>query len=206
MEWHIYCKFANEIIAEMEYIDIHSYEELLSHNEKKKYVLFYKNGSQTSDCVFKVLEQIEDGKVYRVDVAQVYDVHTAFNVTSVPTLIILEDGKLQNVVKGCQTAAFYDQLIHEKAIKYSSEDENKKQARVVVYSTPTCTYCNKLKAYFNKHGIKYTDINVATNQAAANEMVKKSGQRGVPQTEINGQIIVGFDTQKLSRLLHISTE
>jgi glutaredoxin-like YruB-family protein len=124
----------------------------------------------------------------------------------VPSLVIVKDNTVQNMIKGCQTSNYYDQIINEKTISFSQNNTDKPQKRVVVYSTPTCTYCNKIKQYFNKHGIKYTDINVAANQQAATEMAQKSGQRGVPQTDINGQIVVGFDVAKLSKLLNIPTE
>ena len=54
------------------------------------------------------------------------------------------------------------------------------------------------------HGIRYREINVAADQKAAEEMVRKSGQQGVPQTDINGQIVVGFDKTKLNSLLGIN--
>ena len=65
--------------------------------------------------------------------------------------------------------------------------------KVKVYSTPTCPYCHMLKDYLKKKGVEFDDIDVAADQNAAREMISKSGQMGVPQAEINGKIIVGFD-------------
>jgi glutaredoxin-like YruB-family protein len=70
-------------------------------------------------------------------------------------------------------------------------------AKIKVYSTPTCPWCLKLKDYLEEKGIEFDNIDVSEDQAAAEEMVKKSGQMGVPQTEINGKIIVGFDKEAL---------
>ncbi|NPA43464.1 MAG: hypothetical protein GXO27_05515 [Chlorobi bacterium] len=169
-------------------------------------VLFFKPAHQASECARKNLAQTEgEGEVLGVDVSAVRDIHPLVGVTSVPTLVILEDGKVKNIVKGCQSPAYYKKIISGEGASVRRAD-GKPQKRVTVYTTPTCPYCNKLKQYLNKHGIRYTDINVAADQRAAQEMVRKSGQRGVPQTDINGQIVIGFDVPKISRLLDIPTE
>ena len=73
--------------------------------------------------------------------------------------------------------------------------------KVVVYSTPTCPYCIKAKEYLSQKGIPYTDINVAGDRNAAQEMIKKSGQMSVPVIEIDGQIVVGFNQSRIDQLL-----
>ncbi|NLK98362.1 glutaredoxin family protein [Defluviitalea saccharophila] len=72
---------------------------------------------------------------------------------------------------------------------------------ITVYSTPTCPYCYMVKDYLKKNNFEYTDINVAVDQAAASEMVKKSGQMGVPVIDIDGNIVIGFDRPKIDNLL-----
>ncbi len=190
----------------MTFIKLTSYQDFLKYDDEKKWVLVYKSGTPNSDCAYDSLAKLKDAKVFLVDVNEVRDVHQHLGVKAVPSLVLTKDNKTVNIVKGCQTENYFDQIIHEKSTSYGQGANTTSQKRVVVYSTPSCTYCNKLKQYFNKHNIRYTDINVATNQQAATEMVRKSGQRGVPQTEINGQIIVGFDVPKLSRILNIPTE
>lgn len=74
---------------------------------------------------------------------------------------------------------------------------------VKVYSTSTCPYCVKAKEFFKEHNVDFTDIDVSQNQEAAQEMIKKSGQMGVPVIEIDGNIIVGFDEQKIKELLDL---
>jgi len=189
----------------MQLIPVNSFKDIQQDTDTKKFILFYKKGTANSDCAYDALSQVKDGRVLTVDVNRVRDAHAPLGVTAVPSLVVMKDGKVENIIKGCQTPNYYDQIIHEKKTVYKTAD-GKPQKRVTVYSTPTCTFCNKLKKYFNKHGIKFTDIDVSRNQQAAMEMARKSGQRGVPQTEIDGQIIVGFDTAKLSRLLNIPTE
>lgn len=76
---------------------------------------------------------------------------------------------------------------------------------VTIYTTSACVYCKMTKEFFAEHNIAYTEKNVATDQAAAQEMVDKSGQMGVPVTIIsdNGkdEVVVGFDEDRLSTLL-----
>lgn len=77
------------------------------------------------------------------------------------------------------------------------------QHKVKVYSTKTCTYCNMEKEFLKQNKIEFKDIDVSNDQDAANEMIEKSGQMGVPVTEIDGKIVVGFDKEKLKKLLGI---
>ena len=66
-------------------------------------------------------------------------------------------------------------------------------AEIRVYSTPTCPWCRMLKDFLNERKVEFEDIDVSVDRKAAGEMVEKSGQTGVPQIEINGRMIVGFD-------------
>ncbi|MBA7553173.1 Glutaredoxin 3 [subsurface metagenome] len=72
---------------------------------------------------------------------------------------------------------------------------------VKIYSTPSCGYCNKAKAYFREKSIGFTEYNVASDQRKAEEMVRKSGQMGVPVIDISGKIIVGFNQPEIDRAL-----
>jgi len=74
---------------------------------------------------------------------------------------------------------------------------------VKVYSTPTCPYCVTLKEFLKENNIEFEDIDVSSDEKAADEMVKKSGQMGVPVADINGEIVVGFDKEKIKQLLKI---
>ncbi len=76
--------------------------------------------------------------------------------------------------------------------------------KVVVYSTSTCPWCVRIKDFFKKHKIPFIDKDVGADQAAAQEMIAKSGQMGVPVIDVNGTIIVGFDEIKLKQLLDIN--
>jgi len=74
---------------------------------------------------------------------------------------------------------------------------------IKVYSTPTCPYCVTLKKFLKEKGIEFQDIDVSADHKAAEEMIEKSGQMGVPVADINGEIVVGFDKEKICQLLKI---
>lgn len=74
-------------------------------------------------------------------------------------------------------------------------------AQIKVFSTPTCPYCVMVKEYLKSKGAIYEDIDVSRNQAEARAMMQKSGQMGVPQLWIDGQVVVGFDKRHIDILL-----
>jgi glutaredoxin-like YruB-family protein len=73
--------------------------------------------------------------------------------------------------------------------------------KVIVYSTPTCPYCTRAKQFLQENNIEFENIDVSSNPQAAQEMTEKSGQMGVPVLDIDGQIIVGFDKEKIKTIL-----
>jgi len=74
---------------------------------------------------------------------------------------------------------------------------------VKVYSTPSCPYCVTLKNFLKERDIQFEDIDVSQNEIAQKEMIEKSGQYGVPVVDIDGEIIIGFDQDKIKKLLKI---
>jgi glutaredoxin 3 len=73
--------------------------------------------------------------------------------------------------------------------------------KIIVYSTPTCHFCVLAKAFFEAEQIPFEMKDVAQDKVARDEMVEKSGQMGVPVIDIDGEIIVGFDQEKIKSLL-----
>lgn len=71
---------------------------------------------------------------------------------------------------------------------------------IKVYSTPTCPWCTVAKNYLESKNLPFTDFDVSKNREAAIDMVQKSGQRGVPVIEIDGNIIIGFNQDKIDKL------
>ena len=72
-----------------------------------------------------------------------------------------------------------------------------------VYSTPTCPHCIRLKQFLKESSIEFNNIDVSSDTAKAQEMVEKTGQMGVPVVDIEGEIIVGFDKDKIKSVLGI---
>ncbi len=74
---------------------------------------------------------------------------------------------------------------------------------VIIYSTPSCPWCIRAKQFLKENNIVFLEWDVSIDKIAADEMVKKSGQMGVPVMDIDGQIIVGFDKEKIKQLLNL---
>ena len=75
---------------------------------------------------------------------------------------------------------------------------------VTVYSTPTCPFCIRAKQFLKDNNIQFEDIDVSENHEKAQEMIKKSGQMGVPVLEVEDKIIVGFDKDKIKEALGLT--
>ena len=76
--------------------------------------------------------------------------------------------------------------------------------KVKIYTTPTCAFCHATKEFLNEHNVKFEEIDVASDAASRDEMVQKSGQLGVPVTDIDGKIIVGFNRKQLQEVLGLN--
>ncbi len=74
---------------------------------------------------------------------------------------------------------------------------------IIVFSTPTCSWCKKLNSYLKSNGFTYKDIDVSRDSKALADMIRKTGQQGVPQSWINNQAVIGFDKAKIDKLLGI---
>ena len=73
--------------------------------------------------------------------------------------------------------------------------------KVRVYSTARCPYCVRAKEFLKANNVEFEDVDVSSDQKAAEEMIQKSGQMGVPVLDINGEIIVGFDQERIKSAL-----
>ncbi|MFA5417998.1 MAG: glutaredoxin domain-containing protein [Bacteroidales bacterium] len=188
---------------------IASHSEMLTFlkESQRTYVLLYRKGSEASDCSYhnieKALDQIENIHLVAADVTTVRDIHEHYPVTSVPSLLVFEGQQFTNVVKGCNDDGFYKSLFESALFSAKAAENGTPQKKVTVYSTPSCSWCNTLKTHLKKNGVRFTDVDVSRDEKAAEAMVKRSGQQGVPQTDINGEMIVGFDKTRINTLLGI---
>ncbi len=189
--------------------NINSYDEMLSFlvDGTRNYVLLYKKGSDISECSYKNIQNIVDEgvavNIAAADVAHVKDIHLKYNVKSVPTLLVFHGNEFEKTVAGCNDDGYYKSLFKSALFSAKATNNEKSQKRVTVYSTPTCSWCTTLKTHLKKNGVRFTDIDVSKDQKAAEAMTRRSGQQGVPQTDIGGEMIVGFDKNRINALLGI---
>ncbi|MDX9880658.1 MAG: glutaredoxin domain-containing protein [Prolixibacteraceae bacterium] len=188
----------------------HSYQEL-NHElsrQVKVFVLLYKGGSEQSDCAFRnllaVSENNHSGAAFLcADVKSAGDIHPEFGISTVPSLLEFQNGELKNVYKGCYPVEQLKSIV-TRQVAVITGNRQQTTRNVIVYSTPTCSWCTTLKNYLREYNIRFRDVDVSRDEQMARAMVRKSGQQGVPQIEINGQIVVGFDREKINRLLEIN--
>jgi glutaredoxin 3 len=77
---------------------------------------------------------------------------------------------------------------------------------IEVFTTPTCPYCTKIKEWLDENGYDYTEHNVAEDKEQAKKMIKKTGQRGVPQTFIGEKAVIGFQPEEIEKAVEEEIE
>jgi len=85
-------------------------------------------------------------------------------------------------------------------VEGKTESKSNKE-EIIVYSTETCPYCVMVKEYLAKKGVEFSDRDVANDQKSAMEMIKKTGQMGVPVLDIGGRLIVGFERKAIDEAI-----
>lgn len=73
--------------------------------------------------------------------------------------------------------------------------------KITVYTTTTCPYCVMMTDFLKEKGYSFEEVDVQKDPIAADRLIKTTGQMGVPQTEINGQWVLGFDTDRVIELV-----
>ena len=88
--------------------------------------------------------------------------------------------------------------------KQVAEDVNKKMMKKVkIYTAPGCPFCMVAKDYLKERGIDFEEIDVSKNEKAVQELIEKTGHLGVPILEIDGEIVIGFDKEKIDKILNL---
>lgn len=83
------------------------------------------------------------------------------------------------------------------------KSEKISSAKVIMFTTPTCSHCTTAKRYLREKGVKFKEVDVSRNQKAAQDMLRKTGQQGVPQMWIDNKPVVGFNRTKINRMLDL---
>jgi len=189
---------------------INDHEHLAELQQKHKeflILLFYGDFSAASKRALTELEQFtkEDGKapVYGLDVEKVKGVHKQFGVERVPTVVALRRGKVAHRLEGVESAGFYARVLAGASPSQYKTGKGTAPRRVIVYSGPGCPACGSAKAYLRRQGISFREVDIARDQSAAQSLVRRSGQMAVPQIDIDGHLIVGFDREKIDRIMGI---
>jgi len=141
--------------------------------------------------------------VYIVDVGKIKGVHKQLEVKNVPTVLALRKGKVAQRIEGVESARFYSRVFSGTGSSLHKSTGKTIFHRVVVYSGPGCPACGTAKAYLRKRGISFTTVDIARDQHAAEKLAQRSGQMAVPQIDIDGHLVVGFDQAKIDRLLSV---
>ncbi len=186
--------------------------QAVRHKYRDYFVLaFWGKFSDAAQRALGELEQFaqenKDVPVLVVDVQKVKGAHKEFGVARVPTVLAIEKGKATKSVEGAQSARFYSLYFAGAAPSRAAGAGGKARVqRVVVYSGPGCPACGQLKNYLRRHGVSYREVDISRDPRAAEKIARRSGMMAVPQTDINGRLVVGFDQAKLDRLLGIQSE
>ena len=184
------------------------FDEIISNGKGWQFFIFYTESSQKSLQALEILKNFEQTKkdtpVYSINASVVRDIHPVYEITSVPAILAFKDGKKVNLIYGLQNKEFYENMTAETDSSPShSHDSVKKINRIVVYTSDGCPWCNKAKEYLKGLNISFREVNVSKNQTEAERLVKRTGQMGTPQLDINGSYVVGFDKNKIDNLLGI---
>lgn len=173
-------------------------------------LLFYGDFSSAAKRALSEIKEFckeyEAVPVYAVDVEKVKGIHKEYNVSNVPTVIAVKRGKEVRRIEGVESAAFYAIQLGGAAPADLAKPAKKKALRVTVYTSPGCPPCGLVKNYLRNNGIPFRAVDISRDERAARDLVRRSGQQAVPQVDINGRLVVGFDRSKLAALLGIQTE
>jgi glutaredoxin-like YruB-family protein len=180
-------------------------KEVQAEHKEFLIVLFYGAFSSASKRALAELEQFskEDSKapVYGIDVEKVRGVHKQFGVERVPTVVALRRGRVTQRLEGVESAGFYARVLAGARPSQHKAGKGTAPRRVIVYSGPGCPACGSAKAYLRRQGISFREVDIARDQHAAQSLVRRSGQMAVPQIDIDGHLIVGFDREKIDRII-----
>jgi glutaredoxin-like YruB-family protein len=134
-------------------------------------------------------------------------VMTTMNVSNAATLYRWVDEKgvvhvSENPPDGKMAVA--EAVVGEGTDKGQKVEEKKefrvRPGEVTIYTTPTCPWCHRTKAWMRDKKIRYREVDVTTDKKGLEEMVRISGQTGVPVIVVGEEVIVGFKESRLNEI------
>ncbi len=189
---------------------VEEFDRVLTREDQPVVVGFFGRFSDASRRAEKTFrrfgEEHPEQPVLLVDVGAVKGLHTRFDVHSVPTVIsVTGDGDVVQKVIGEQDASLYERafLDHAGAARRDGQEEPRFPS-VTVYVSDSCPWCTRAKSYLRKQRVPFREVNVSRDPSAASALVAKTGRQGVPQLDIGGRYVVGFDQARIDELLGLS--
>lgn len=76
-----------------------------------------------------------------------------------------------------------------------------KNTMITVYSTPTCAFCYALKEYLRDKKVDFTEKDISSDKKSQEWVLNHTGQLAVPVSDIDGNVVIGFDRPKIEALL-----
>ena len=189
---------------------VKSEEHLKNLQKKHKDILVLAFYGAFSDAAKRALMEwkqfsAENGDIplYIINVQKLKGIHKKFGINGVPTVIIIKNGGAIHRIEGVQNYRFYERVVLDISTQPAGKKgkEERRNRYVVVYSGPGCPACGSAKRYLRKHRIRFREVDISKDQQAAKRLTARSGQMAVPQIDINGELVVGFDQAKIDRLL-----
>ena len=179
------------------------FDELIEKHKEFLVMFFYADFSSPAKRALSELEEFgkenKDVPIVAIDVVKVKGIHKNFKVSNVPTFLTIKKGKVFWRVEGVESAQLYDRLLSDMPSRRGKKGG--KSHRVVVYSGAGCPACGTAKAYLRSRGVNFREIDVSRDRHAAERLMQRSGQMAVPQIDIDGHLIVGFDKTRIDRLI-----
>jgi glutaredoxin-like YruB-family protein len=183
------------------------FESIKKKNKHFFMLLFFADFSSAAKRslseIKKFSKQNKRVPVYIIDVQKISGIHKQFEVKNVPTVLVIQDGKVTKKIEGVESAKYYSYAISGIHSSRSKEGKKTSPLRVVVYVGPGCPACGTAKNYLKRQGVPFREVDISRDQYAAERLARRSGQMAVPQIDINGHLVVGFDKAKIDRLLSL---
>ncbi len=183
------------------------FEKVKKKNKNFFMLFFYGDFSSAAKrSLSEIKEFSKENKqvpVYIIDVQKVSGIHKQFGVKNVPTVLAIQNGKVTRKIEGVENSKYYSYAI--SGIHSSRQKKGKKTGslRVIVYVGPGCPACGTAKNYLKRQGVPFREVDISRDQYAAERLARRSGQMAVPQIDINGHLVVGFNKAKIDRLLSL---
>ncbi len=182
-------------------------DKVKKKNNNCAIIIFYSNSSEKSKKALDILKTLkkenQKAPIFGVNASKVRDIHPIYGINTVPAVLVLKEVKTSNIIYGVHDKGYYEALLYETHAFKPSGKGGKKHHRVVVYTSPTCSWCGAVKSYLIKNRIHFREVDISRDEKAGQDLIRRSGQSAIPQTEIDSRIVVGFDKAKLDSILGI---